>query len=151
MVLSFLFNAIYGLFLGIFDLRIQEDLTPLFQEMSSPWFFFLGGAIIAPVVEEIFFRGFVFGGLRPRYGWVMAAVISSIAFAVLHFTPTAIIPIFILGFIFAFLYQLSGSIWPGILMHVLTNSLALGATYIVANADRLGIPMPEIIFRWLFQ
>jgi membrane protease YdiL (CAAX protease family) len=111
----------------------------------------LGGAIIAPVVEEIFFRGFVFGGLRPRYGWVMAAVISSIAFAVLHFTPTAIIPIFILGFIFAFLYQLSGSIWPGILMHVLTNSLALGATYIVANADRLGIPMPEIIFRWLFQ
>jgi membrane protease YdiL (CAAX protease family) len=113
----------------------------LFQDLASPWLLFLGGAIIAPVVEEIFFRGFVFGGLRPRYGWVKAAAISSAAFAVLHLTPTAILPIFILGFIFAFLYQISGSIWPGILMHILTNSLALGATYIVANADKLGIPI----------
>jgi membrane protease YdiL (CAAX protease family) len=56
-------------------------------------------------------------------------------------TPTAFIPIFILGYIFAVLYRFSGSIWPGILMHVLTNSLALGAAYLLANADKFGIPL----------
>jgi len=141
MILSFAFNFVYSLFLALFGLQIQIDLTPIFAELSSPWFFFIGGAVVAPVVEELFFRGFVFGGLRQQYGWQRAALISSALFALLHLTPTAIIPIFILGYIFAFLYHRSGSIWPAILMHVLTNSLALGAAYVVANADRFGIQL----------
>ena len=141
MLLSFAFNFVYGLFLALFDLRVQLDLIPIFQELPSPWLFFVGGAIIAPLVEEIFFRGFVFAGLRPRYGWPRAALLSAAVFALLHFTPTAMIPIFILGYIFALLYQFSGSIWPAILMHVLTNSLALGAAYALANAEQLGLPV----------
>jgi membrane protease YdiL (CAAX protease family) len=35
--------------------------------------------------------------------------------------------------IFAFLYQVSGSIWPAILMHMLTNSLALSAAYAISQ------------------
>lgn len=139
MLVSFLFNAIYGMFLGLFGLRMQVDLIPIFESLPSPLLFFIGGAVIAPVVEEIFFRGFVFAGLRPRYGWQKAAVISAVLFALLHFTLTAILPIFILGLIFAYLYQISESIWPPILMHMLTNALALGAAYAVANADRLGL------------
>lgn len=141
MLISFAFNFIYGLFLSMFDLRIQIDLVPIFQDLSSPWLFFVGGAIIAPMVEEIFFRGFVFAGLRSQYGWQRAALLSAAIFALLHFTPTAILPIFILGYIFALLYQLSGSIWPAILMHILTNSLALGAAYLMANAEQLGLPL----------
>jgi membrane protease YdiL (CAAX protease family) len=41
----------------------------------------------------------------------------------------AIIPIFVLGLIFAYLYHRSGSVWPAILMHVLTNALGLIAAY----------------------
>ena len=135
MLLSLLFNLVYGLFLGLFGLRIQPDLVPLLAQLSSPWLLLIGGAIVAPVVEEVFFRGFVFAGLRPRYGWQRAAVISSALFALIHLVPTAIIPIFILGYIFAYLYQRSNSIWPAILMHSATNALALGAAYVVANTD----------------
>ncbi len=141
MLLSFAFNFAYSLFLALFNLTMQIDLTPLFAELSSPWLFFIGGALVAPLVEELFFRGFVFAGFRQKYGWQKAAAISSALFALLHLTPTAFIPIFILGYIFAALYHFSGSIWPGILMHVLTNSLALGAAYLVANAEKFGIPL----------
>jgi membrane protease YdiL (CAAX protease family) len=133
MLLSLAFNFIFGLFLGLFGLRIQPDLIPIFAQLSSPWFLLIGGAIVAPFVEEVFFRGFVFAGLRPRYGWQRAAVISSALFALIHLVPTAILPIFLLGYIFAYLYQRSNSIWPAILMHSATNAVALGAAYVMAN------------------
>jgi membrane protease YdiL (CAAX protease family) len=137
-LLSLVFNLVYGLFLGLFGLRIQPDLAPLFAQLSSPWLLLIGGAIVAPVVEEIFFRGFVFAGLRPQYGWQRAAVISSALFSVIHLIPTAVIPIFILGYIFAYLYQRSGSIWPAIVMHAATNALALGGAYFLANSNLAG-------------
>jgi len=135
MILSFAFNLFYSLFLALFDLQMQADLVPIFAELSSPWWLLAGGVIVAPVVEEVFFRGFVFAGLRQRYDWKKAAVISSALFAVIHVTPTAMIPVFILGYIFAYLYHRSDSIWPAILMHVSTNALALGLAYVLANTS----------------
>ena len=137
MLMSFMFNFVYGSALAFFGLRMQVDLVPILQSLSSPWLFLVGGAVIAPIVEEIFFRGFIFAGLRPRFGWQRAALISSLIFALVHLTLNAIVPIFILGYIFAFLYHASNSIWPSILMHVLTNSLALSAAYFVANNPEL--------------
>lgn len=135
MVLSFAFNLFYSLFLALFGLRMQADLVPIFAELSSPWWLLAGGVIVAPVVEEVFFRGFVFAGLCQRYDWKKAAFISSALFAVIHVTPTAMIPVFILGYIFAYLYHRSNSIWPAILMHVSTNALALGLAYVLANTS----------------
>lgn len=133
MLLSFTFNMVYSAFLGIFGLQVQTDLTPLFSELSSPWWFLLAGVVVAPIVEEVFFRGFVYAGLRNRFQWKTAAAISSGLFALTHLQFTALIPIFILGYIFAILYRQSNSIVPAILMHILTNGLALGAAYLTAN------------------
>jgi hypothetical protein len=133
LVFSFVFNFFYGLVLALFGLRAQVNLVPILAQLSSPWLLMLAGVIVAPLVEELFFRGFVFAGLRLRYGWPKAAAISSALFALLHLQPLAILPIFLLGFIFAFLYQRSRSLWPAILMHVLMNALALGSAYLVAK------------------
>jgi membrane protease YdiL (CAAX protease family) len=135
MILSAIFNMIYATFLAWFDLDVQADLVPLFDELSSPLWMLLAGVIVAPVVEEVFFRGFVFAGLRKRYDWRKAATISSALFAVVHFQLTAFLPIFFLGYIFAFLYHRSNSIWPAILMHISTNALAMGTAYLLANTD----------------
>ena len=134
MVLSFMFNSAYSTFLALLNLRIQVDLTPVFAELSSPWWLLAGGVVVTPVVEEIFFRGFVFAGLCRRYEWQKAAVISAALFALIHLQLTAVIPIFILGYIFAYLYYQSNSIWPAILMHVATNALGLGMAYLAANS-----------------
>ena len=135
MILSSMFNLFYSLFLALYGLRAQVDLVPIFAELDSPWWLLAGGVIVAPVAEEVFFRGFVFAGLRQRYGWKKAALISSALFAAIHVTLTAMIPVFILGCIFAYLYHRSGSIWPAILMHVSTNALALGLAYVLANIN----------------
>ena len=135
MLLSFAFNLVYSLFLALFNLRAQVDLVPVFAELSSPWWLLVGGVVVAPVVEEVFFRGFVFAGLCRRYDWRKAALISSALFALIHLQPTAFLPIFILGYIFAYLYHRSDSIWPAIVMHVSTNALGLGAAYMLAKAD----------------
>jgi hypothetical protein len=134
MILSYLFNLLFGLFLAIFDLRMQADMVAVFAELSSPWWLLVAGIVVAPVVEEIFFRGFVFAGLAKRYGWRAAGVGSSILFALMHFQPLAILPICVLGLIFAYLYYRSGSIWPAVLMHVSTNALGLGVAYFLAEA-----------------
>lgn len=135
MLLSFAFNLVYSAFLAIFNLQAQVDLVPLFAELSSPWWLLVAGVVIAPMVEEVFFRGFLFAGLRKKYDWRKAALISSALFALLHLQPTAMIPIFILGYIFAYLYYRSNSIWPAVLMHVSTNALGLGVAYILAKAN----------------
>ena len=133
MLVSLLFNLGYAAILSVFDLQIQPDIGPMFDDTSFPLFLLFGGAVVAPFVEEVFFRGFVFAGLRNRWDWKKAALISAGLFALAHIIPTSYLPIFILGVIFAFLYQISGSIWPSILMHMLTNSLALSAAYAISQ------------------
>jgi membrane protease YdiL (CAAX protease family) len=131
LALFYLFNFAYSLALASFNLEREVDIVALLSELSSPWLLFLGGVVVAPLVEEVYFRGFVFAGLRERYGWLHAASISSAMFALLHFQLWNLLPIFLLGFLFAYLYQRSGSIWPGILLHAAVNGLSLGIAYLV--------------------
>lgn len=132
MILSMGLNVVYSLVLSQFDLQAQMDVVALFEDLSSPWLLLVGGILVAPVVEELFFRGFVFAGLRERYGWRKAGLISAGLFAVLHFQPLMVVPILLLGMIFAYLYHRSGSIWPAVIMHVLTNAVGLGAAYFLS-------------------
>ena len=129
MALSLVVNLVYASLLGLFGLEIQPDIELIFESTDLPLALLFGGAVVAPFVEELFFRGFVFSGLRGKWGWPKAALVSAGLFAVAHVIPTSILPIFILGLIFAFLYQASGSIWPAILMHMLTNTVALLVAY----------------------
>jgi membrane protease YdiL (CAAX protease family) len=82
----------------------------------------------APLSEEIFFRGFMYGGLRRRLPWWAAALIAGLVFGLLHYTgpdSIGVVPqLAALGFILAWLYERTGSLWPPILMHGLNNALA---------------------------
>lgn len=83
--------------------------------------------IAAPISEEVCFRGFLFGGLRERWPRIVAALASGLIFGGLHATTgvSAVPPLIFFGFILALLYEKTGSIWPGILLHMLNNSVAL--------------------------
>jgi membrane protease YdiL (CAAX protease family) len=134
LILSYLFNFIYG-FLVLLPLHqtLQGDLLPTIgQTLSSVWLW-IGGIIVAPIAEEVFFRGFVFGGLKQSFGWKKAALISAALFSVAHLQLTAVLPIFVLGFFFAYLVHRSHSLWPAILMHMLTNTVAFCAAYLLVR------------------
>ncbi|MBN1995238.1 MAG: CPBP family intramembrane metalloprotease [Anaerolineae bacterium] len=139
MALSLIFNLAYASVLALFNLQVQPDIDLIFDNTSFPLALLFGGAVVAPFVEEVFFRGFVFTGLLRRWDWKKAALASAGLFALAHFVPTSFLPIFILGLVFAFLYQYSGSIWPAVLMHMLTNTVALLAAYAVSQG---WIPSP---------
>ena len=83
--------------------------------------------IAAPISEEVCFRGMLFGGLREKLPRLAAALLSGLIFGGLHALTgvTAVPPLIVFGFLLALLYEKTGSIVPGIILHMLNNSVAL--------------------------
>ena len=83
--------------------------------------------VLAPVAEEIFFRGFFFAGLRQRWSLWPSALLSGAVFGLVHAPtgPTAAIPLAGLGVGLAWLYNKTGSIYPSMLAHFLNNAIAI--------------------------
>lgn len=104
----------------------QEDIADGFGPVPVQIALIVFGAAIA---EELAFRGMLFGGLRERLPRVPAALAAGTVFGLLHaFTGlSAVPPLIALGFVFCLLYEKTGSIVPGILLHMLNNSVALAA------------------------
>jgi membrane protease YdiL (CAAX protease family) len=115
------FAAVYVALVGEPD---QEDIAEAFGSLP---FQILLIAIAAPISEEIFFRGMVFGGMRQRMPLLLAALVSAVIFGLLHAFSgiSAVPPLIAFGFILALLYEKTGSVVPGILLHMLNNSAAL--------------------------
>jgi membrane protease YdiL (CAAX protease family) len=106
-----------------------QAILQLMEMLESRVWFFLVAVVVAPFVEEIFFRGFLFQGFRQKYGWMRAMLLSSAIFAAAHLDPASLIPTFILGLVIAYLYQRSNSLWPGIILHFLVNGSSVCALF----------------------
>ncbi len=79
-------------------------------------------AVIAPIFEEMLFRGFLFTSLRSRWPVWVAALVSSLVFAAMHFYSwPGLATIVIFGLVMCWLYQQTRSLWPGILFHAMMN------------------------------
>ena len=77
--------------------------------------------LAAPVAEETFFRGFLFGGLTKRLGFFGAALASGFLFSLAHAQPTTLIPFTFVGMLLAWSYVYTGSIWTNISAHLVFN------------------------------
>ncbi len=114
---------IYGLIAEA--LGVNERLKPEFLEDHARAYFIAGGIIaiaIAPIVEETFFRGFVFAGLSREMKFWAAATVSAVLFTVAHLEPLIFVPIFLIGLLMAYAYQKTGSLWVTIMIHMGYNA-----------------------------
>jgi len=88
--------------------------------------------VVAPVVEEIFFRGFFYRALRTRLGALSAAAIDGVVFGSIHFQFDGadglliLPPLMLLGFVYCLVYEKTGSLFPVIGLHAFNNALAYG-------------------------
>lgn len=125
---SMLTTILYGLLvkkLG-WDLLVPADIpSNILFPGAAVVFNYEALALWTPFTEEIFFRGFVFAGLVPRFGVAGAMVASALIFGAFHVSPGLIVPIFITGILLAWLYHKTGSLWPGVGAHAGQNALAI--------------------------
>jgi membrane protease YdiL (CAAX protease family) len=94
----------------------------------------LAAAVVAPFVEELFFRGFLFGVYRRRQPRGLAYIVSSVLFTILHLEPNRMnvaqmaglsVGIFLLALMLAWLYERTGSLYPGMVAHAINNATGL--------------------------
>lgn len=95
-------------------------------------------AVIAPIAEELFFRGMLYPLLRQRWSPKVAIVINGFVFALIHFIPILIPGLFFVGMVLAWVRERSGSIIPCMLLHALQNGLVLLSIYAVLNGGGTG-------------
>jgi hypothetical protein len=109
----------------------QEDLPEQLGADESTLLAVITGVFviaIAPLVEEFFFRGFLYQGLRNSWGVPLGVLGSAVIFGVIHLTPDKWIPLIFLGIALALLREKTGSLWPCIMLHALNNSIAFAVT-----------------------
>ena len=118
--LTFLYGAIGAIILGLV-LSIAVMVTAGTDDLS------ITAGVIAPICEETFFRGMLFGGLRRRMPPIPAALISGLVFGGLHAaTGVSAIPVLVVfGVVLALVYERTRSLVPGMILHAFNNTLAL--------------------------
>lgn len=85
---------------------------------------FLTMAVMVPLGEEIIYRGWIYGKLRARIRGVIAAVLTSLLFAVAHGQLNVMAAVLPVGVLAALMREFTGTIWAGVLLHMLKNGLA---------------------------
>ena len=106
-------------------LNLPDMMQDTFLGMSRNLFGILSITIMAPLVEELLFRGAIQGymlrkGMKP----ITAILIASVIFGIVHMNPIQIPFAFAIGMIFGWLYYRTGSVVPGIIGHFINNSIA---------------------------
>jgi membrane protease YdiL (CAAX protease family) len=88
-------------------------------------------SILGPIIEEIFFRGFLYSAVRKRFGIFVGVLLSSALFSMLHTNIVGFLPIMILGVLMAFLYEITGSLIASMSIHILHNSIIVGFVFFI--------------------
>lgn len=123
------------------ELGVSTDPEPAERALAliDPWLAVAAIVILAPIAEELFFRGIVFNAWLRERGQRFAYVGSAALFAVIHFSIASLVPIFLLGLALAWVYRRTGTLLAPILMHATVNGISV-AIALLAQFEML--PMP---------
>jgi hypothetical protein len=109
----------------------QEDVTRELGVDEGTLGAIVAGVLIigvAPFTEEVFFRGFMFTGMRRALPFVLAALIPSLIWGLFHYTGPdswgVVLQLSIFGLWLCWLYERTGSLWPPVVLHVANNAIA---------------------------
>jgi membrane protease YdiL (CAAX protease family) len=116
---------------------LQESVK-LLQEAKDPVVVALmaiAAVIVAPIAEEVVFRGYLYPAAKHFCGPVGGILFSSLVFAAAHGNVVAIAPLFLLAVLLCLIYEFTGSIWANISVHFLFNA----ATVAIQLLFRYGV------------
>lgn len=116
------------------ELGLPDTLAETLQQVSNNVLGCVSIAVLAPILEEVLFRGAIQGYLMRKYNPTVGIVVASAIFGLIHMNPIQIFYAFFLGLIFGWIYYRTRSLMPVVIGHVLNNSLA-AASMILAGAE----------------
>lgn len=122
------------------DFPISEKQNVGFQALGLRYEYiiaFLTLVVIGPIAEEMFFRGYLYGKLRKHVPIYVAMLAVAVLFAAAHGQWNVAIDTFVLSLVLTGLRELTGSIWAGILVHMLKNSVAYYVLFIATSAGTM--------------
>lgn len=106
-------------------------VDPLYQSVSSVWLLIFAIVIVAPIYEELVFRGILWSAISEQFrgsrGAIVASVVTSLVFALIHiqYGWYEISTIVLLALLFSYARIRSGSLWLPILLHIINNGIAM--------------------------
>lgn len=103
----------------------QASHIPLFGDTLGGFVSaFLVIVILGPLVEELFFRGYVYQVFKKYMNVAVASAFSALVFALFHLEFQVLVPLFMLGVILNWLFEGTRSLWTPFVFHVLNNAFA---------------------------
>lgn len=144
-VIGTLYSDIFTLFFSKFNLEVNLDSFTPPTSVLTFIIYFVNTALVAPILEEILFRGIILQSLR-KYGNFIAIFISSLLFGILHEnfvqTPFA----FVVGLALGIAVIETGSVITSIIMHFVINSLSVVINQVSVGASDSTIILIDIIY-----
>ena len=113
---------------SIFDEIETQEIMRVYQDnhqYSIRILIAVMAVIIAPIVEEVVFRGYIYAICKRHTGRIMATFVTSLFFAAIHFNIPALLPLFIFAIFLTIAYEVTGSIWVPISIHACFNAITL--------------------------
>jgi membrane protease YdiL (CAAX protease family) len=105
-----------------------QDVVRLFAELDPGFmlvYFIFLALVVAPLAEEILFRGLLLPALGRRWGLGAAILVSSVLFAAMHFHIPSLVPLFVFSIALSLAYIYTESITVPVVMHMLFNAVSL--------------------------
>jgi membrane protease YdiL (CAAX protease family) len=113
------------------DLLQQQDIGYGSPSGFGLVLIFLALVVLAPFVEELLFRGFLFTAFRRTFGFWTGAAAVSLLFAVAHGQANVGVDVFVLSMFLCYLREKTDSLWPSIALHALKNLVAFVVLFIM--------------------
>ncbi len=117
-------SQLFAFFLSLVGFAPTEINITIPYTPAASILYLLNLTVFSPIIEEVVFRGIVLNTLR-RFGDSFALFISSLFFALIHMHLLQIPNAFLMGLVIGYFVLYSGSLWTGILIHVINNSLVV--------------------------
>ncbi|HAL71331.1 MAG TPA: hypothetical protein DCP71_06110 [Verrucomicrobiales bacterium] len=115
----------------------QQATVEAFRNSKDPMakaMLVIAAVVVAPIVEETVFRGFIYGVIKRFTDSYFAAVCSAVLFAIVHLHMGSVIPLAVLALIFCAAYERTGSLAVPMVMHGLFNGTSIGLMILFPEA-----------------
>lgn len=118
-------NILVGLLEAVLDYQEYQESMDLMMEGKSIWFLIFCMGILAPLAEEIIFRWLIYLRMRDYMRMSTAVVLSGLIFGIYHGNLVQALYAGVLGMIFAWLLETTGSLWTSVFLHMGANIWSL--------------------------